>query len=127
MESLHQEQQGWRLGGPMAGRLAVARIRLERDHFYVPFSEMVTLGAKAMLNNPQYRTLYTQAAGQATFLITARHGRFRQTAIEYLKRIYRGQAKLGTLASLAGIPLTTLDQDYREFLLQPAARRAAIR
>ena len=122
METLHQEEQGWRLGGPMAGRLAAARIRLERDHFYVPFAEMVTLGAKAMLSNPQYRTLYTQAAGQAAFLMTARHGRFRQTAIEYLRRVYRGQAKLGTLALLTGIPLTTLDRDYREFLFQPRAR-----
>ena len=122
METLQQEEQGWRLGGPMAGRLAAARIRLERDHFYIPFTEMVTLGAKAMLNNPQYRTLYTQAAGQAAFLMTARHGKFRPRAIEYLRRIYRGQAKLGTLASLTGVPLIALDQDYREFLLQPATR-----
>ena len=53
----------------MAGRLPAARIRLERDHFYIPFAEVVTYGARAMLSNPQYRTLYTQAAGQAAFLM----------------------------------------------------------
>ena len=120
METLHQEEQGWKLGGPMAGRLAAARIRLERDHFYIPFTEMVTFGARAMLSNPQYRTLYTQAAGQAAFLMTARHGKFRPTAIEYLRLIYRGRAKIGTLASLTGSPLKALDQDYREFLFQAA-------
>ena len=104
----------------MAGRLPAARIRLERDHFYIPFTEMVTFGARAMLSNPQYRTLYTQAAGQAAFLMTARHGKFRPTAIEYLRLIYRGRAKIGTLASLTGSPLKALDQDYREFLFQAA-------
>ena len=122
METLHEVEQGWKLGGPMAGRLPAARVRLERDRFYIPFTEVVSYGARAMLNNPQYRTLYTQAAGQAAFLMTADNGRFRPAAIDYLHRIYRGRAKLGTLASLIGTPLTTLDVEYRNFLFQSAAQ-----
>ena len=121
METLHQEEQGWRLGGLMAGRLPAARIRLERDHFYIPFAEVVTYGASAMLSNPQYRTLYTQAAGQAAFLMTAQDGRFRPAAIDYIGTIYRGRGKLDTLSSLIGKPLIALDQDYRHFLFKVPA------
>lgn len=121
METLHQEEQGWRLGGLMAGRLPAARIRLKRDHFYIPFAEVVTYGASAMLSNPQYRTLYTQAAGQAAFLMTAQDGGFRPATIDYIGKIYRGRGKLDTLSLLIGKPLTALDQDYRHFLFRVPA------
>ena len=111
----------------MAGRLPAARIRLERDRFYIPFAEVVNYGARALLSNPQYRTLYTQAAGQAAFLMTAGDGRFRPATVDYLRRVYRGRAKLDTLEALTGRPLTTLDQDYREFLFQRSAELDAIR
>jgi hypothetical protein len=120
METLQKEKQGWRLGGTLAGRLPVARIRLQRDHFYIPFTDMVTYGADAMLRNPQYRTLYTQAAGQAAFLMTAQDGKFRPAAIDYLRIIYRGRGKLDTLSSVTGKSLTALDQAYRTFLLNPS-------
>ena len=120
METLQKEKQGWRLGGTLAGRLPTARIRLQRDHFYIPFTDVVTYGANAMLRNPQYRTLYTQAAGQAAFLMTAQDGKFRPAAIDYLRTIYRGRGKLDTLSLVTGKSLTALDQDYRLFLLKPS-------
>ena len=117
LETLQREDQGWRLGGVRAGRLPTARIRVERDHFYIPFAEVVGYGANEMLRNPQYRTLSTQAAGQAAFLMTAKNGIFRPAAIEYLRAIYRGRGKRDTLSNLTTKSFTALDQEYRDFLL----------
>ena len=118
METLRQENQGWRLGGAEAGRLPAARIRFQRDQFYVPFAELVTYSSEDLLRNPQYRTLYTQAAGQATFLMLGEKGTLRPAAIDYLRKIYRGRSRLNTLATVTGQSFGNLDRSYRDFLLQ---------
>jgi len=124
METLRQEKQGWRLGGLRAGRLPAARLRLAQDQFYVPFAELVTYTSEDLLRNPKYRTLYTQAAGQATFLMAGAEGKFRSAAIDYLRKIYRGRARLNTLATVTGQSFADLDRSYRDFLLYPSKQSA---
>ena len=67
------------------------------------------------------RTLYSQFAGQAAFLMHADGGRYRDAVSRYLQAIYRGGAKPETLARATGSDYGDLDVGYREFLRGAAA------
>jgi hypothetical protein len=116
METLQASDGYFTLGGMQEGRLPAARIRLEQDQYYVPFDRLVAYSAADVQRDPNYRTLYTQAAGQAAFLMLADGGRLRAATIDYLRDIYRGRARPETLALKAEQRLSDLDDAYREFL-----------
>ena len=117
MESLHLADGYATLGGASQGRLPAARYRLQEDGFYVPFGQFVAYGTQQLQRDPRIRTLYSQAAGQATFLMQYDHGRYRRALAEYLQAIYRGTARPETLASTTGVQFRQMDEQYREFLI----------
>lgn len=116
LESLAERDGYYTVGGADAGRLPAARVRRLRDDFYVPFAELTTLGKNAMQRHPDLPKLYSQAAGQATFLMHYRDGRYRAALVDYLTAIYQSRATPNTLAQLIGIDYPTLDKQYREYL-----------
>ena len=116
MESLQPAAAYTTLGGLQEGRLPAARHRFEQDQFYVPFERLVAYSAADLQRDPRIRTLYSQAAGQAAFLMLADEGRYRQAVTAYLRAVYRGSARPETLARESGVSLTKLDSEYREFL-----------
>ena len=116
MESLQPTAAYTTLGGLQEGRLPAARHRLEHDQFYVPFERLVAYSAADLQRDPRIRTLYSQAAGQAAFLMLADEGRYRQAVTAYLRAVYRGSARPETLSRESGVSLKKLDSEYREFL-----------
>ena len=116
MESL-VEQEGWTLlGGNDAVRLRDAQHRLLADNFYVPLSELISLGMEQLQRDPRIAKLYSQSAGLTHFLIHGAEGRYRGPLVEYLVAVYTGRDRADTLATLTGEPDARLDELYREFL-----------
>lgn len=121
LESLQLTKSCALVGGLDHGRVPAARVRLLKDGFYVPFVETVAMGSRDVQRDPRIRTLYSQFAGQAAFLMHADGGRYRDAVSRYLQAIYRGGANPDTLARATGSDYGDLDASYREFLRGAAA------
>lgn len=118
LESLTEHDGYYTLGGAEAGRLPAARQRLLGDQFYVPFAELTPLGMHQLQQHNELPKLYSQMAGQATFLMHADEGRWREALVNYLTAVYQGQASQQTLAELTGTSYDELDRQYRAYLQQ---------
>jgi hypothetical protein len=116
MESLHREDGYDVLGGFDDERLHAAQYRLLVSKFFVPFEEFVDFSMDSLQADPRIRTLYSQAAGMAHFLIYYDHGRYREALVNYLTTVYSGRDDHDTLARLTGQDYSELDKQYREFL-----------
>ena len=93
----------------LVGGLDHGRVRLFKDRFYVPFVETVAMGSRAVQRDKRIRTLYSQFAGQAAFLMHADGGRYRDAVSRYLPANYRGGAKPETLGRATGFDYGALD------------------
>ena len=117
MESLRPTAFGWTVGGRDAGRVPAAKDRLDEE-FYVPFAELGRLGRREFQAHDRLQQLYSQIAGQADFLMNGAGGRYRESFIEYLSRVYRGTADPETLARLCKRSHAELDDEYRRHVLR---------
>ena len=117
MESLQATGFGWTVGGRDAGRAPAAKDRLDEE-FYVPFAELCGLGRKAFQAHERLQQVYSQIAGQADFLMNGEGGRYRESFVEYLARVYRGTVDPDTLARLCKRSYADLDDAYRRHLLR---------
>lgn len=118
MESLHQEDGFYVLGGFDDARMKAARHRLLVDKFYIPLSEFCAMGMGRIQNDPRIATLYSQAAGLTHFLIHYDNGRYRDALVSYLSQIYSGRDNALLLPQLVGTSSVDLDAQYREFMVQ---------
>jgi hypothetical protein len=114
------------LGGLDAGRVPAARVRLLESNFYIPFGQLVALGADSLQSDPHIATIYSQIAGQAFFLMHADGARHRDALVEYLRLVYTAKAGRDALADATGRTHEQLDRDYAAFLraAEAAQRRA---
>ena len=104
------------LGTPGAGRLPAARKRLLEDIYYVPLAELSALGVTDLQRRSDLAPLYSQLAGQATFLVHGREGAYRPALVKLLQAIYAGRDKPTSLEEFTGRSFAELDAEYREFL-----------
>jgi hypothetical protein len=121
MESLRQEEGFYVLGGFDDkrfddDRLHAARYRLLVDKFYVPFQPFCGYGMASLQSDPRIATLYSQAAGQANFLVHYDGGRYRDALVSYLVAVYTGRDDPDTLAKLTSCRYSDLDKQYHEFM-----------
>ena len=116
MESLRRMSDYYTIGGIDAERLQYARYRALNEEFYVPLDQLAALGRRALQEHENIRRLYSQSAGLASFLMGYRRGRYREAMVDYLIAIYQGRDRAQTLAMTTGVPLSTLDKQYRAFL-----------
>ena len=119
MESLRVEDGVNVLGGKDDDRVQAARSRLVRDNFYVPFEELCSYGLTRFQSDPRIATLYSQAAGQAHFLIHYQGGVYRDALIRYLDAVYAGRDNPMTLPRLTGKSYKELDAEYRKYIAAP--------
>lgn len=115
LESLEPTAFGWIVGGRDAGRAPAAKDRLD-EGFYVPFAELCRLGRREFQAHERLQQIYSQIAGQADFLMNGEGGRYRESFVEYLARVYRGTADPDSLARLCKRSYTELDDAYRRHL-----------
>ncbi|MFM8291330.1 MAG: hypothetical protein ACKOC4_06485 [Planctomycetia bacterium] len=118
MESVRPAAFGWTVGGRDTGRVPAARERLVEDDLYVPLAELTALGRKAFQADPRLPQLYSQIAGLADFFMNADRGRWRESFVEYLGRVYAGTADPETLSRLCRQKYADLDAAYRRHLSQ---------
>lgn len=116
MESLRHGESVARLGGLDARRLQFARYRALQEQFYIPLVELVSMGQAELQRDPRIRRIYSQAAGLVHFLMDGQAGKHRQALLQYLRLVYEGRDRIESLATLTGVALPQLDDDYREFL-----------
>jgi hypothetical protein len=115
LESLEPTAFGWTVGGRDAGRAPAAKERLD-EGFYVPFAELCRLGRREFQAHERLQQLYSQIAGQADFLMNGEGGRYRESFVEYLARVYRGTADPDSLARLCKRSYADLDDAYRRHM-----------
>lgn len=99
---------------PEAGRLPAARRRLLDEGYRVPLAELVTLGKADLQGRTDLVPLYSQMAGQATWLMASPATQADFT--RYLREVYAGQAEAATLSAVLGKTYAELDAEYRDFL-----------
>lgn len=116
MESLHEENGYYVLGGLDDQRMYAARFRLLESKFYVPFQEFAGYNMQRLQSDPRIATLYSQAAGLTHFLIDYQDGRYRDALVSYLSTVYAGRDTPNTLAELTGTSFDELDKQYRAFI-----------
>jgi len=116
MESLHEDDGFYVLGGFDDLRMLAARYRLLHDDFYVPLADLAAMGREAIQTHPRIATIYSQAAGLTHFLISHEAGRYRDALVAYLSAVYSGRADAGTLARLSGASYADLDRQYRALI-----------
>ena len=117
MESLQPTDFGWTVGGRDAGRVPAAKDRLDEE-FYVPFAELCGMGRKEFQAHDRLQQLYSQIAGQADFLMNSVGGRYRESFVEYLARVYCGTADAETLSRLCKRSHAELDDEYRRHMVR---------
>jgi len=116
METLRTEDGYHVVGGFDDDRIVAARYRLLHDGFYVPLAELTSYGMAKLQSDPRIRTLYSQAAGLAHFLVHYDGGRYRDALVAYLRAVYTGQDDPNTLVRLTGTSYSQLDQQYRQYM-----------
>lgn len=115
-ESIAAADCGWTIGGRDAGRVPAARKLLIEDTFSLPLADLVALGRDAFQASDRLADLYDQCGGLADFFMNGAGGRYRESFIVYLVRVYSGTADPDTLARLCRRSLAELDAEYREYL-----------
>ena len=125
MESLHQEDGYFVIGGLEDVRMNAARYHLLKRDFYVPFAELIGYGKDRVQDEPKIAQLYSQSAAMANFLLYYDGGRYRDALVAYLNAVYSGRDDTGTLAKLTGVSLTELERQYRAFMKVDRVRPAA--
>jgi hypothetical protein len=104
------------LGGFEYGRLQFARVHWSRERFFVPFSELASLGREAFQKHPEVGKIYSQSAGMTLFLMTHADGKYRPAMLQLVKMIYQRRAKPESLGQLCGVPASQLEDEYKQWL-----------
>lgn len=116
MESFRPSGSLGFIGGADAVRLGNARVRLMRDRFYLPLSQLTAMSMTNLQHDPKIAMLYSESSGLTYFLMNADEGRYREPLVDFLATVYAKRDKPGTLAELTGVELHELDRQYREFI-----------
>ncbi len=115
LETIQPTPFGWTVGGRDAGRVPAAKERLD-EGFFMPLAELCGLGRRELQAHDRLPQLYSQFAGLADFFMNGSGGRYRESFVEYLVRVYSGTADPDTLSRLCKQSYADLDAEYRRHL-----------
>jgi hypothetical protein len=119
METLRREGDYHVLGGFDVPRMIMARRRVLKDGFYIPFDTLTRYGVAQIQNDPNVRPIYSQIAGWTQFLIYYDQGRYRDALVQYVMEVYNGSQDPTLLSRLTRTSYADLDRQYREFMKNP--------
>ena len=114
-ESMQVHDNYVTLGGFDAPRLQYARLRKNREGFYIPMTELHAIGRSELQRHPDVAKIYSQACGISQFLFTAQDGIYRDGCIEFVKDFYQRNKVTSSLDDLT-LAFDQLDRQYAEFL-----------
>ena len=119
MESLTEPENKHHvtLSGIEAQRLQYARIRANRQGFLMPLKKLTAMGRDEFQRHQDVRSLYSQSAGLAHFLMNANRGEYRQAFVRMIRLAYEKRSKANSLADALGADYEKLDAAYRRFLV----------
>jgi hypothetical protein len=106
------------VGGPVGMRLAVAQQLLAMGNF-LPLEHFIGLDKPAFTRPDRVSAHYEQGMALTVFLMQWHDGVYRDAFLDYVYDAYRGRIKRASGQSLAdrlGVPLKTLDLQFRDFL-----------
>ena len=113
----YQRHNGYgTLGGLDAPRLQFARYYGLRNAAPLPLPELIALSRQALQNHPQIRSLYSQSAGLAHFLMDERQPDQRGAFLQYLQRVYARRDNANSLFEISGKSASDLETAQRRFL-----------
>jgi hypothetical protein len=121
-ESIRETPFGWTIGGRDAGRGPAAQALLANDTFFMPLADLTALGREDFQASDRLADLYDQCGGLADFFMNASDGRYRESFVEYLTRVYSGTADPDTLARLCRRSYPELDAEYKEYIKTPSSQ-----
>jgi hypothetical protein len=116
MESLHQEDGDYVLGGLDDARMNAARDHLFLQDFYVPWAELSRMGMSQLQTHPKLARLYSQMAAMTHFLIDGEGGRYRDTLVGCLTALYSGNQDPDLLTERTGVSYEELDRQYHAYM-----------
>lgn len=117
MESLRPAAGGWTVGGRDAGRVPASQALLAAGTF-VPLEQLCERGRRDFQADERLQDRYAQVAGLADFFMNGENGRYRESFVEYLVRVYSGTADPDTLARLCKRTYAELDDACRRHLVE---------
>lgn len=103
------------LGGFDASRMQYARLRFQREGFFVPMVELDALSREELQSNPNIKRIYTQASGVTQFLMAGEAGRYRDSFLQLIKSFYKDRRFKESIEQTI-MPLDQLDRAYQRFL-----------
>lgn len=111
------------IGDPTHPRIYWARHKALVDSYYVPLERFVLYGKTKFQSAPDNDTLhawYSQSTGLVHFFMHYQDGIYRDAFIDYLSQVYspidRVRTNPESLEVLTGVPFSTLDTQYLEYL-----------
>jgi hypothetical protein len=122
MESLTERDGQLALGGGTDARMQGALVRLFRDNYYVPLSELVGLNMENLQGRKDIAQVYGQSAAVVSFLMHYDNGRYRDELTDYLLAVYMGRDAADSLAKLTGVKLEELDKQFRDYMQETLKR-----
>ena len=124
MESLHDEGEFHVVGGYSSQRMIAARLRFNKEKFYIPLQQFSAMNADTFQRSPDIGKLYSQAAGLMHFFVFYKGGIYREALAQILVDTYtfkssEGPAKFAAIIqNRTGVPFASLDEQYKEFISQ---------
>ncbi|MFM8252000.1 MAG: leucine-rich repeat domain-containing protein [Planctomycetota bacterium] len=115
-ESFQRRDGYCTLGGLDAPRLQFARYYGLRGASPLPLPQLIALGRQALQSHPQIRSLYSQSAGLAQFLLDERQPDQRRAFLQYLQRVYARRDNANSLLEISGKSARDLEAAERRFL-----------
>ncbi len=82
----------------------------------MPIAELTAMGREAFQAHDRLAELYDHCGGLADFFMNARGGRYRESFVEYLSRVYADIVDADTLPRLCRRSFTELEAEYREYI-----------
>ena len=104
------------VGGFEGRRSQFARIRLFRERFYMPVSELSALSQAEFQSHKNIKRLYSQSAGLAHMLMDDQEGKYQARYFNFMKLLYAGKLKPGTFEKVIGLSYDEMDKQYQTFL-----------
>ncbi|MDO5554455.1 MAG: hypothetical protein Q4G68_11915 [Planctomycetia bacterium] len=116
-ETFRRSGRFFQLGGADTWRFQRAKERVSEPGGYLPLQRYVRLSLNEFQTHDNIPMLYTQSTGLTVFFLHGKDGKYRRKFLDCLRLLYDDNAGPDSLAETLQTDLTTLDEEYKQFML----------